>query len=71
MEQILEKASIACPVTETTLDDIVELERTIDSVKVDETLLPVFLSLLVKDNVIGFQLEQHYADYFGSQGLLR
>ena len=58
-------------VSNVTKEEVTEMEQLINSVKYDNELLAVFMTLLVSDDVMGTQLEQHFADYFGSQGMLR
>jgi len=48
-----------------------EMERFIDSMKTDERMLTAFMQTLVTDEVVGSQLQNHYADFFGSNGLIR
>lgn len=47
-----------------------EVERFIDSVKSDDKMLTAFMQTLVADDVVGSQLQNHYADFFGSSGLM-
>lgn len=67
----LPKVEIKAVINPLIEEEVTDMENLIDSVKYDNELLAVFLALLVTDDVVGSQLEQHFADYFGSQGLMR